>query len=364
MISKRILWSFIAGGLLSMPFGHGASKIAPVPGDPLELAAGQVVGSVSRKAALDLLARARENYDLRKPGLGYHLKVNFAVDSLGQTDLDGVWDLEDLYIPGRGLHWTAHAASGYDITGISSHGELYGEATPRSVPLRLEEVRGMLLHPLPSPAYADRESIRTSTATFRGATVTCVLLSSPSQKAVIPPVGRAWEESEECVDPQSGLLQIHSEVPGRYVLYDYSNAPQLDGHTLPRTVTINEGGRIVSTITVEKLEEIKTADSTLFAPTDRMRARGRFLELGTMEKISRAHGPFTLATTVRPVCVFGVVTATGRLVEAHSLQPSDPNSQAAVEWAKRLKFSTPSPRSGARPQQHFVFLIANFVSSK
>jgi hypothetical protein len=59
--------------------------------------------------------------------------------------------------------------------------------------------------------------------------------------------------------------------------------------------------------------------------------------------------------------VFGLVTSSGKLVEAHSLQPSDPNSQAAVEAAKRMKFSTPAPR-GERPQQHFVFIIEKFVS--
>ena len=60
------------------------------------------------------------------------------------------------------------------------------------------------------------------------------------------------------------------------------------------------------------------------------------------QKISRffGQGPFPSGATVRPVCVFGLVTASGQLVEAHSLQPSDPNSQAAVEAAKRMNFLT------------------------
>jgi hypothetical protein len=65
--------------------------------------------------------------------------------------------------------------------------------------------------------------------------------------------------------------------------------------------------------------------------------------------------------TVRTVCVFGLVTPTGQLVEAHSLQPSDPNSQAAVEDAKQIDFS-PSEPAGAPPRQHFVFVIQKFVS--
>ena len=65
-----------------------------------------------------------------------------------------------------------------------------------------------------------------------------------SRRVLNPAAGRGWEETEECIDPQSGLLQVHSEAPGRYAVYDYSNAPQLGGHRLPRSVTVTEAGRI------------------------------------------------------------------------------------------------------------------------
>ena len=69
------------------------------------------------------------------------------------------------------------------------------------------------------------------------------------------------------------------------------------------------------------------------------------------------------AMTLRPVCVFGLVTPAGHLVEAHSLQPSDPNSEAAVKDAEAIDFS-PTMRAGAPPQQHFVFVIEKFVSAQ
>jgi hypothetical protein len=365
MISKWML-GFIAGvGLPLVTFGQRAPKIIPVPSDPLELAAGQIQVSQtpeSQKPILQLLARARDNFDLRMARQSYDLKINFAVDSQGQTDYDGAWEMEDLFVPGRGLHWTAKAAAGYSITGISSNGQQYGEGTASAVPLRLQEARGILLHPLPSAAYASRESMRTSTASFQGAPVTCVLLSS-SKKAATPALGRAWEESEECID-QSGLLRLHSEAPGRYAVYDYSNALQLGGHILPRTVTVTEGGQIVSKISVEKLEEF-TGDPSVFVPTEGMKAGRRPIEMTAETKISRVHGQAssTPAMTVRPVCIFGLVTSSGQLVEAHSLQPSDPNSQAAVEDAKRIDFS-PSIPAGAAPRQHFVFIIEKFVSPR
>ena len=203
-------------------------KIAPVPRDPLELATSQIQAAntpESRDAALQLLARARNNFALRSAGQAYDLKVTFTVDSLGQTNYDGAWEMEDLFAPGRGHRWTATAASGYTTTGIATAGEIYGDGTASAVPLRLLEARGVLFDPMQSRAYADRGSIRTSTATFQGATVTCLLLSRSARPRSRR--GRDWEETEECIDPQSGLLQMHSEVPGRYAVFDYTNAPQL-----------------------------------------------------------------------------------------------------------------------------------------
>ena len=315
----------------------------------------------SRKAALELLARARNSYALRSARQAYHLRISFAVDSQNQTDYDGAWEMEDLFVPGKGLHWTAQAAAGYSITGIASNGELYAEGTDSLIPFRLEEARGVLLHPLPSASFASRESIRTATVSFQGSQLTCLLLSSSSGKTAIPALGRSWEESEECIDPQSGLLRTHSEAPGRYAVYDYSNAPQLGGSMLPRSVTISEGGRIVSKISVEMLEEITLTDQNLFVPSDEMRARGRSIEMTAVEKISRVHGASTSGMTVRTVCVVGVVTPTGHLVEAHSLQPSDPNSRAAVEDARLVNYAPPAT-AGAPLRQHILFVMEKFVS--
>ena len=374
MRSKRML-SLIVGGLLPLlAFGQKAlpkgTTIAPVPADPLELAAGQIqvaTTPASREAMLQLLARARENYALRPAGLGYDLKVTFAVDSLGQTNYDGAWEMEDIFIPGQGLHWTAKSAAGYTATRISAERQIYDEGTASTIPLRVQEARGLLFDPLPSDSYASRESIRTSTATYHNALLTCVLLSTskktPPRIRTTPATGRAWEESEECIDPQSGLLQLHSEAPGRYAVYDYSNAPQLGGHVLPRTITVTEAGQVVSKISVETLAGMTVADPSLFVPTDGMKAGGRAIAMTATTKISRilGQGPLTSGMTVRPVCVFGMVTPTGQLVEAHSLQPSNPNSQVAVEDAKGIDFSPLTP-TGAPPQQHFVFVIEKFIS--
>jgi hypothetical protein len=364
---RGILRSIVWGCLPLTAFGQTAPKIAPVPRDPLELATGQVQAAnspASRETALQLLARARSNFALRGARQAFDLKVSFTVDSSGQTNYDGAWEMEDLFGPKQGHRWTATAASGYTTTSVAMADGIYGDGTANTVPLRLLEARGLLFDPLQSPDYAGQGSIRTSTAAFHGATVTCLLLSRSRKTANLGP-GRDWEETEECIDPQSGLLQVHSQAPGLYAVYDYSNAPQFAGRILPRTVTITEAGRIVSKISVDSLAGTTAADPGLFVPTDSMKAKGPAVAMTSATKISRVQGesPLTSAVTLRPVCVFGMVTPAGHLVEAHSLQPSDPNSRAAVEDAMTIDFSPLTP-AGAPPRQHVVFVIEKFVSQQ
>jgi hypothetical protein len=340
-------------------------KIAAVPADPLELATGPVQAGTtsSRAAALQLLTRARNAYALRNSHQAWNLKVRFTASSQGETNYDGDWEMEDVFAPGRGVHWTATSSAGYAITGIFAPDATYADAAGKTIPLRLQEARAMLFNPLPSVAYADGGSIRTVAATFHGSPVICLLLTR-SRTSQNPALGRGWDEAEECIDSQSGLLQVHSEAPGRYAVYEYTNATQLGNHRLPQTVTITEGGRVVSKISVQSLQGISAPDPGLFTPTDEMKAAGQATAMTSVRQISRmqGQGPYTAAMTVRPICVFGIVTPAGQLVEAHSLQPSDPNSEAAVKDAKAIDFS-PSMPAGAPPQQHFVFVIEKFVSN-
>ena len=360
-ILRLIVWQCLPlAGLCQI-----APTIAPVPPDPLELSTGQVElanTSASREAALQLLTRARSQFALRGTHQAYDLKVSFTVDSGGGTSYDGAWQMQDLFAPGKGHRWTATADSGFTITSIATSAGTFADGTAGIVPLRLLEARGVLSDPLQSADYASHGSIRTSTATFRGVSVTCLLLSRSRNTANLSP-GRDWEETEECIDPQSGLLQVHSQAPGIYAAYDYTNAPQFAGHILPRSVTITEAGRIVCKVVVESIVPITAPDPALFVPTDAMKAKGPAVAMTSATKLSRVQGTPTPTATLRPVCVFGLVTPTGHLVEAHALQPSDPNSQAAVEDARNIDFYPFTP-AGTPPRQHVVFVIEKFVSGQ
>jgi hypothetical protein len=345
--------------------GQAGLRTVPIPRDPFELGTGQMQSADSaagRDAVVQLLARARNAYALRNYRRPWDLKVHFTVDSQGQTAHDGDWEMEDVFALGQGLHWTALSASGYAVTGIFGTDEAWADAPASAIPLRLQEARATLYNPLPSVAYANSGSIRTLAATFRGQALTCVLLAR-SGSGTHPTTQRGWEESEDCIDPQSGLLQIHSEVPGRYAVYDYTNAPRLGSHTLPRSVTITEGGRVVSRISVDGLQAIPSPDPTFFIPTDAMKAQGPAVTMTAATRISRiqGEGPLTPGMTIHPVVVFGMVTPGGRLAEAHSLQPSDPHSDAALHDAQSIDFS-PSIPAGGRRQQHFVFVMEKFLS--
>ncbi len=351
----------VVWGLALAACAQSTPMTPPVPSDPLELATGQIRvarGRSSRAASVGLLDRARTAYAWRAAGRAYDLKVTFTVDSGGQTQYDGAWQMEDIFDPRQGWRWTAQSAS-YTITRIFSQGMAYGEQTGDYIPLRLQEARAALFDPMPSARNVSRASLRKTTTVFHGAQLTCVLLSRRGASAPVSS-GRRWDETEECIDPHSGLLAVHSQVPGRYYAYDYSNAPKFGGLVLPRKVTITEAGRIVTQISVDSLTGMPAADGGLFVASAEMVAKGRPVAMSGAEKIWI--GPSVRGVAADVVCVFGVVTPSGNLVEAHSLQPLDPNSQAAVAQAAQMHFSRPAPAE-ANPEQHFAFILERFANS-
>ncbi len=356
------LRTILFGCLVPMAaLAQAALNIAPIPDDPLELAATGVMNTdspVSRDAALALLARARANFGLTNSDQAYRLRVKFEVNSGGETAFDGAWDMEDIFVPRRGLQWTAKASAGYSISHIAANGRAYSESALEYVPLRLQEARTALFDPMPTVDNLKRAVIRTAPASFNGRAVTCILSGSPINGA--NPLGRRWDETEECIDPQSGLLQTHSQVAGRYLVYEYSSDLQIAGHMIPKTITVTEAGRIVSKINVESLAPLQAFDTARFVPTPEMKEKGRAIGTAGALKVSHvvANGSVAPGATAHPVIIFGVITPAGDLVEAHSLQPADPNSQAALDATKQMAFS-PMPNP---PQQRFVFIIEQFVS--
>ena len=357
--TRVFLFSFAAAA-----FAASDPTAASIPADPLELVPSQLATTNPRPlrpGVTRLLNRARNSYALRSNSGAWDLKVTFTVDSGGQTDFDGTWKMEDIYDPQQGWRWTASTSS-YSITRLTIHGQDYGTDAGGHIPLRLQEARAALFDPMPGAAYVARAAIRTSDANWKGASLNCVLVSATANAGSADAAGRRWDETESCIDPQSGLLRVHSQVPGRYYEYDYSTPLKMGTHVIPSGVTVTEAGRTVSRISVESLTPLKTADPSLFVPTDEMKAAGLPIHMAEMQKVFNTV-PVAIASSgaAEPVCIFGLLTPSGELVEAHSLQPGNPNSALALSMAKQTALP---PLTGAAkaPQQRFVFVIESFAA--
>ena len=96
-------------------------------------------------------------------------RSRFTVNSGGQTEYDGAWEMEDMFDPQQGLRWTAKAAAGYTITQISSQEDVLREKEHgRTIPLRLQEARAALFDPMPDFGETSiRSGHRTATFTAR-----------------------------------------------------------------------------------------------------------------------------------------------------------------------------------------------------
>ena len=365
MASQRILALAPVVGLALTLLGQTSPPTVPVPADPLELVTGPIQSADTpdaRKAALDLLNRARNSYALRTGGIPYDLKVLFTVNSDKQTQYDGDWQMEETFMPGQ-LRWTATSTGGYTATSIMGGRHVYTHGTTNIMPLRLQQARSALFAPVATPNFTNGDLIRTSTAAFNGMQLTCVLLSGKNNSTSVIS-GRRWEESEECIDPQSGLLMVHSLAPGLYDLYDYANAPTLGAHKLPRGITITEGGKKVVTLEVQSLTAWTAPDPSQFKPNAQMvNEPGVAVAQARKASVFYASSAPTEGAVIHPVCVFGLITPSGQLVEAHSLQPSDPNSDAALQTAEHMDFRMPAPMA-ALPEQRFGFVIVKFLQQE
>ena len=125
--------------------------------------------------------------------------------------------------------WTAQGP-GYSGVNLYRDDLLYSDQPSGVVPLRLTQVREAIFFIYPGTGpYA---SLRTAPGSLNGTAVQCVLTAQAFAGRVFMG-SRNWEESEYCVDPQSGLLLTYSPTPGLYVHYDYSNAIHFHDKLIP-----------------------------------------------------------------------------------------------------------------------------------
>ena len=238
---------------------NSAPKIMPVPGDPLELAAGQVpvaATNESRQAAFDLLARARDNFLLRSTGQGYDLKINFTVDSQGQTNYDGAWETGGSVYPrtrtpldGESRGRIRHHRDRLQRRALRRRDCERGSAAPGGSardPAAPASVGGLCESRIDSNRPQRRSTAQRSPA------FCCRVRTAPRSR----PWGGDGTNRKSVSIPNPGCSRCTPRCPGATSLTITRTRPGFGGHTLPRTVTVTEAGRVVSKISVEKLQEI------------------------------------------------------------------------------------------------------------
>jgi hypothetical protein len=313
------------------------AQINPPPPDPHEMVTREprtLSKTADRGPAMDLLARARQNVNLDELSTPYALKVSF--DASGTTQNEGHGTMEWLSDGASQWRWTAQVADSKMVR-IGSGGHIYGTDPAAPVPLRVQLVRSVLLRPIVQAPQ--KFEIRSANVEHDGKAVTCLLLSHSLPPNPAP---RAWVEREDCIDPATGLLQRWSEAPGIYAMYDYNGATEFHSHTLPRQISIYEGGRLTVTVRVESLEDAPNIASDLFQPTAEMVGVGGSFPLATPSRLPMRVDPSDAPTSrfFQPVIVHATLDAQdGSVLDAEALQNSDASlSRTAVDLVRDTLF--------------------------
>lgn len=334
-------------------------QVAPVPGDPLELATGPATIADTpekRSAILNLLERARQNNHLHVSGMKpFALKASF--DSNGSAGNSGSGSLEESWLSGATWRWSQQLGS-YSQVRIFRNGVAYDLNPERYQPLRMQMIRQAIFWPI-AGNFANNV-IRVAEANWNGKPVTCALIAGPRANASRE-TGRQWIEEEFCIDPATGFLQTYSIAPGIYNVYDYSNALEFHGHSLARRITIVENSIPVATIELNEIKDLNTADESLFTPSAEMKGPG--IMLGPPLRFPQfAKNKLAETGVVQPIIVHAALDVSGRVLEAEALQTSD--SAASDAALKLVRNTNYGPARNRERIQRDVFINVQFVTTQ
>jgi hypothetical protein len=309
----------------------------PPPPDPHEMVTRQpriLTKPAERSAAVEILQRARRNADLHSISTPYALKVSFETNGAAQAE--GAGTMEELSDGASHWRWTAQLQDSR-VVRIGDESHVYGTDPSEPVPLRVQLVRSVLLRPILRDL--GEFEIRAADVQHDGKTMSCVLLSHSLPP---DPAPRSWVEREDCVDPATGFLQMWSEAPGIYAIYDYTGAAEFHGHTLPRQISIFEDGRLAVQVRVESPEDAPNIDPSLLKPTPEMLDAGESFALAATKRLQLRVDPSDAPTSrfFQPVIVHAILDAQdGSALDAEALQNSDQDlSRSAVDLVRSTSF--------------------------
>jgi hypothetical protein len=192
-----------------------------VPADPYELVGKTAATPMDRTEALALLNKAKRPMRLLSPATPpYLLTVAFTADRLPG-------EFAELWLGQQNWRWTAKLGD-FAVNRIATRLGTFDEKPVGLVPMRLHMLRNNIFWAAQGVTAASQ--FRRAAVEWNGRPTTCLLVSDEQQADASAP--RQWDESEYCIDDQTGLLQILSVAPGNYAVYSYSGQ-SFHGQPLP-----------------------------------------------------------------------------------------------------------------------------------
>jgi hypothetical protein len=339
------------------------------PSDPLEPVTGMaqsVTTAEQRAAAVALMNRAVDQYAMHAKGTPAHI-LQIAFNATASTLFPGgAGQLRETWISGQNWRWDATLAS-YELLRISSNGVAYDQQAPQAIPLRIKMLANAVFAPLQF-ATPRVSPMRTATVTWKGAPITCILLGGGDLLETSVPAsaaGRNWNESEFCIDPSTGLLDIYSEVPGLYVFYDYTNALKFHDRILAGAVTIHENGTAIVQAQLTSVVDTDPSNIAPFIPTAQMQSQGPAVVLFSPGRMTRLVPSPNVpqGATVQPAIVHVTLDEEGKVQESELLQTSGVSAQALDLVAQTKLWPVPQA-GGTPPRQRELFVTVAYVPAR
>jgi hypothetical protein len=141
-----------------------------------------------RSGALDLLERARQNYNLNDVSTPYTLRISF--QTRGATQIEGEGTMDEVSDGAGHWRWEARLQDSL-VLQIGGEGHVYGTNPSEPVPLRIQMLRSVLHWPITRDPAAS--TMRAANIKKDAKAVSCLLLSGTLP---MNPAPRAWVETE------------------------------------------------------------------------------------------------------------------------------------------------------------------------
>jgi hypothetical protein len=219
------------------------------------------------------------------------------------------------------------------------------------------------------PMIGPYASVRTATGLLNGTPQHCVLVVFGAGDRTFTGA-RNWQESEHCVDAQTGLLTTYSAAPGMYVHYDYSSGIRFHDKMIPTGFTITQAGQAVVEAKTMSVTDPPDAKDPVFSPAGLAElgvGRATNPPMNFRSRIGaggRWFSPAVNPTSLQVVVLHGNVAADGHLSEVEILASSDASlNQDVLRHAKEWRQMRGPGQPGATLQSQEMILTYEYATS-